>query len=115
MSEELRARRQEWHDRGLVDVSPRRPEAANYKIELVSRETVVRVRNKMNDERRQRGRRRDSTEPRRSHWARSTALIQHHDKEWGVPLRDDSSLFELLILKGAQAGFVARAKIGTGG
>lgn len=28
----------------------------------------------------------------------------YHDKEWGVPLRDDRALFELLILEGAQAG-----------
>ena len=29
---------------------------------------------------------------------------QYHDSEWGVPLWDDRSLFELLILEGAQAG-----------
>lgn len=29
---------------------------------------------------------------------------EYHDKEWGVPLRDDRALFELLILEGAQAG-----------
>ncbi len=29
---------------------------------------------------------------------------QYHDTEWGVPLRDDQALFELLILEGAQAG-----------
>jgi len=29
---------------------------------------------------------------------------QYHDSEWGVPLYDDRSLFELLILEGAQAG-----------
>lgn len=29
---------------------------------------------------------------------------QYHDNEWGVPLRDDRALFELLILEGAQAG-----------
>jgi DNA-3-methyladenine glycosylase I len=29
---------------------------------------------------------------------------QYHDGEWGVPLRDDRALFELLILEGAQAG-----------
>ena len=28
----------------------------------------------------------------------------YHDAEWGVPLRDDRALFELLILEGAQAG-----------
>lgn len=29
---------------------------------------------------------------------------EYHDVEWGVPLRDDRALFELLILEGAQAG-----------
>ena len=29
---------------------------------------------------------------------------QYHDLEWGVPLRDDRALFELLILEGAEAG-----------
>jgi len=29
---------------------------------------------------------------------------KYHDTEWGVPLRDDLALFELLILEGAQAG-----------
>ena len=28
----------------------------------------------------------------------------YHDTEWGVPVRDDRALFELLILEGAQAG-----------
>lgn len=28
----------------------------------------------------------------------------YHDKEWGLPLRNDRALFELLILEGAQAG-----------
>jgi len=30
--------------------------------------------------------------------------IQYHDEEWGVPVRDDKTLFEFLILEGAQAG-----------
>jgi DNA-3-methyladenine glycosylase I len=29
---------------------------------------------------------------------------QYHDTEWGVPLRDDLALFELINLEGAQAG-----------
>ncbi len=29
---------------------------------------------------------------------------EYHDNEWAVPLFDDSALFELLILEGAQAG-----------
>lgn len=28
----------------------------------------------------------------------------YHDKEWGIPLHDDTRLFEMLILEGAQAG-----------
>ena len=30
--------------------------------------------------------------------------IDYHDNEWGVPLHDDTRLFEMLILEGAQAG-----------
>src|SRR4030043_1180918 len=30
--------------------------------------------------------------------------IKYHDEEWGVPLHDDSRLFEFLILDGFQAG-----------
>jgi DNA-3-methyladenine glycosylase I len=32
------------------------------------------------------------------------AYLDYHDREWGVPLHDDRSLFELLILEGFQAG-----------
>jgi len=31
-------------------------------------------------------------------------MIQYHDTEWGVPVREDRKLFEFLILEGAQAG-----------
>lgn len=37
-------------------------------------------------------------------WATSEPAITYHDREWGVPLRNDRKLFELLILEGAQAG-----------
>jgi len=30
--------------------------------------------------------------------------IKYHDEEWGVPVYDDTKLFEMLILEGAQAG-----------
>ena len=30
--------------------------------------------------------------------------VRYHDKEWGVPVKSDRKLFELLILEGAQAG-----------
>ena len=33
-----------------------------------------------------------------------TRYLQYHDVEWGVPLRDDLKLFEMLILEGQQAG-----------
>ncbi len=31
-------------------------------------------------------------------------MIAYHDDEWGVPQHDDRTLFELLVLEGAQAG-----------
>ena len=38
-------------------------------------------------------------------WCGSDPLYQrYHDEEWGVPLHDDTRLFEFLILEGAQAG-----------
>jgi DNA-3-methyladenine glycosylase I len=30
--------------------------------------------------------------------------VAYHDREWGVPLKDDAKLFEMLCLEGAQAG-----------
>lgn len=30
--------------------------------------------------------------------------VHYHDEEWGIPVFDDSKLFEMLILEGAQAG-----------
>jgi DNA-3-methyladenine glycosylase I len=37
-------------------------------------------------------------------WATNEINIRYHDEEWGVPLHDETKLFELLILEGAQAG-----------
>ena len=38
-------------------------------------------------------------------WCGSEELyVAYHDEEWGVPVRDDRTLFEFLILEGAQAG-----------
>ena len=31
-------------------------------------------------------------------------MLQYHDEVWGVPARDDRTLFEFLVLEGAQAG-----------
>jgi DNA-3-methyladenine glycosylase I len=41
---------------------------------------------------------------RRCHWAGTDLSIAYHDCEWGVPTHDDRTLFEFLILEGAQAG-----------
>lgn len=37
-------------------------------------------------------------------WATTPLLKAYHDEEWGVPVRRDRALFELLTLEGAQAG-----------
>ena len=42
--------------------------------------------------------------PTRCEWARLDLDIAYHDTEWGVPVHDDRTLFEFLILEGAQAG-----------
>lgn len=42
--------------------------------------------------------------PRRCHWAQTEPMIAYHDREWGVPVHDDRTLFEMLCLEGAQAG-----------
>jgi len=42
----------------------------------------------------------------RCKWAEGVSLdyIEYHDREWGVPVRDDKVQFEFLLLEGAQAG-----------
>ena len=41
----------------------------------------------------------------RCEWAGTDPLyVAYHDQEWGVPVHDDRTLFEFLILEGAQAG-----------
>ena len=37
-------------------------------------------------------------------WAASEEMWRYHDLEWGVPVHDDRTHFEFLILEGAQAG-----------
>jgi DNA-3-methyladenine glycosylase I len=37
-------------------------------------------------------------------WAQREPSLSYHDQEWGVPVHDDRTLFEFLILEGAQAG-----------
>ena len=43
---------------------------------------------------------------KRCRWAEGVSLdyIRYHDEEWGVPVHDDRTQFEFLILEGAQAG-----------
>jgi DNA-3-methyladenine glycosylase I len=45
-------------------------------------------------------------EKQRCEWAGVTndEYIAYHDREWGVPVHDDRTQFEFLILEGAQAG-----------
>ena len=51
---------------------------------------------------------RSSEETQRSaaSWAAAepNRTLSYHDKEWGVPVHDDRTLFEFLTLEGAQAG-----------
>ncbi len=42
---------------------------------------------------------------KRCDWAESDSLMQeYHDREWGVPVRNDQILFEFLVLESFQAG-----------
>lgn len=44
-------------------------------------------------------------EVKRCGWCEGDSLYEaYHDKEWGVPVRDDSTLFEFLVLETFQAG-----------
>ena len=44
------------------------------------------------------------TDRTRCGWATSPLGIAYHDAEWGVPVHDDRTLLEFLVLEGAQAG-----------
>jgi len=41
---------------------------------------------------------------KRCSWATHEPLLSYHDKEWGTPSHDERTLFEFLVLEGAQAG-----------
>jgi DNA-3-methyladenine glycosylase I len=44
-------------------------------------------------------------ETSRCPWAGNDPLyVAYHNEEWGVPVHDDSKLFEMITLEGAQAG-----------
>jgi DNA-3-methyladenine glycosylase I len=42
----------------------------------------------------------------RCHWALASqaGMVEYHDREWGVPVRDERTQFEFLVLESAQAG-----------
>jgi DNA-3-methyladenine glycosylase I len=44
--------------------------------------------------------------PKRCAWvsADDPLMLRYHDREWGVPVHDDRTHFEFLVLEGAQAG-----------
>jgi DNA-3-methyladenine glycosylase I len=44
--------------------------------------------------------------PNRCDWCEDTfeQYVRYHDEEWGVPVRDDQTHFEFLVLESAQAG-----------
>ena len=47
----------------------------------------------------------DMTNKKRCNWLKDDALyIEYHDREWGVPVYDDSKIFEFLLLETFQAG-----------
>ena len=41
---------------------------------------------------------------RRCSWATGPWLVPYHDEEWGVPVHQDRTHFEFVVLEGAQAG-----------
>ncbi|HEV8446579.1 MAG TPA: DNA-3-methyladenine glycosylase I [Gemmatimonadaceae bacterium] len=47
-----------------------------------------------------------TTEPKRCSWVNpdDELMREYHDREWGVPVHDDRTHFEFLVLEGAQAG-----------
>ena len=47
----------------------------------------------------------DTTNKKRCSWCEDNPLyIKYHDEEWGMPLYNDSKIFELLLLETFQAG-----------
>ncbi|WP_029902916.1 DNA-3-methyladenine glycosylase I [Prevotella sp. 10(H)] len=47
----------------------------------------------------------NKTETIRCGWAGNDPLyIKYHDEEWGIEVTDDKTMFEFLVLEGAQAG-----------
>ena len=47
----------------------------------------------------------DDVKKRRCSWVGDNPLmLDYHDREWGVPVHEDSKHFEFLVLEAAQAG-----------
>ena len=47
----------------------------------------------------------DISNKKRCNWPKNDALyIEYHDKEWGVPIYEDTKIFEFLLLETFQAG-----------
>ena len=46
----------------------------------------------------------DASKLLRCSWASTELSVRYHDEEWGVPCHHDRTLFEFLVLEGAQAG-----------
>lgn len=46
------------------------------------------------------------TQPKRCRWVKlgNSRYVAYHDTEWGVPVGDDRTLFEFMVLESAQAG-----------
>ncbi len=61
---------------------------------------------------------RGSAAPKRCSWANTSdpLMLEYHDREWGVPVHDDTTHFEFLLLEAAQAGLswsiVLRKRVG---
>jgi DNA-3-methyladenine glycosylase I len=47
---------------------------------------------------------RDGDEKRRCSWVSTPHGVRYHDREWGVPVKNDRKLFEFLVLDAFQAG-----------
>src|SRR5437899_7705776 len=47
-----------------------------------------------------------NAQPKRCSWVNVDQVLmrEYHDREWGVPVHDDRTHFEFLVLEGAQAG-----------
>jgi len=41
---------------------------------------------------------------KRCQWAKDELMIEYHDTDWGRPVHNDTELFEMVVLEGAQAG-----------